>query len=89
MNNWDDEDDNSMSMDIDEYVRTLINKSASGRYVLLSFFDNGDMMVIDKGSLDFCVQRMKSIFNMSNPDTIKNGMSILSFEDFIEQADLG
>jgi phosphoserine phosphatase len=65
------------NIDLKEYIDTYVNKSPSDTYVLFTINEYGDTVIIDSGSIDFCVERMKDIFSMSEVD---NGMAIDSIE---------
>lgn len=70
-----------LDMDFDDYVRSFITPSLVNKYVLFSYLDDGELMVLDKGGIDHCLTRMKDIFEMGS---VKKGMCILSIEEFSE-----
>jgi hypothetical protein len=82
-------DNNSFNIDIDEYIHTFINHSESDVYVLISYNDEGSLIVADRGSMDYCVDRLKCLFDLSVKGSLisKYGMSIVSIEEFYEMVD--
>jgi hypothetical protein len=70
-----------LDVDFDDYVRSFITLSEVGRYVLFSYTDDDSIIVVDKGSLEFCIDRMRDMFELA---PIPNGLCILSIEQFSE-----
>lgn len=64
-----------------DYVSEFIDLSGTDEYVLFTYMDSGKLLVVDMGSLLFCIDRVKDIFYLA---PVKNGLSMVSIEQFMD-----
>ena len=82
------DDENRFDISIDDYIDNYISKSTTGEYVLFAYIDDSDKVyVVDKGSLPFCIERMRDSFDLLSEEARSRnsgGMSIVPIEEFAE-----
>lgn len=74
-NGWSDE----FLVDFDEFVEKYVGISPTNEYVIFSYCDDESILVVDRGDLDFCFQRMKDMFELA---PIDGGLAMMCKERF-------
>lgn len=74
------------NIEIDMYIEKYVVKSPSDSYIIFSYSDDEDVerrvIVVDRGELSFCRDRMVDIFKIA---PVKNGLIMMSEEQFSEE----
>lgn len=66
-------------VDLDEFVDKYVGRSATDEYVIFSYCKDESILVVDRGDLDYCFQRMKDMFELAY---IEDGLAMMCKERF-------
>lgn len=74
-----DEPENEYQLGFMDFVQKYVGISESNEYVIFSYQEDDTVLVVDRGDLDFCFERMKDIFELA---PVAGGLAMMSKERF-------